>query len=87
MSLHRLNPKRDANEFQICTTLRTLGCRVLRLSGKGVPDLAVYSRGRWYLVEVKTEKGKLTAEQKHWGPEVKVWRSVDQAVQELGLIT
>lgn len=45
--------KRDANEAGIVRALRDIGCTVRQISGEGVPDLAVYSRGVWRLIEVK----------------------------------
>ena len=85
MSLSRRNPRRDANEKEIVTGLRKLGCEVLQLSGAGVPDLAVYVRGRWYLAEIKSRGGELTPRQ-HWGKEVRLWRSLEEACIDLGLL-
>lgn len=34
---------------------------------RGIPDrLVIFPRGRMYLVELKTEKGRLSPIQKHW---------------------
>lgn len=41
MTIHRKNPKRDANEQEIIDALRKAGCSVQQLSGVGVPDLLV----------------------------------------------
>lgn len=41
MALHRRAARRDANEPDIVKALRDLGCHVLRMSGPGLPDLAV----------------------------------------------
>lgn len=86
MTIHRRNAKRDANELEIVRALRQMGCRVLRLSGPGVPDLAVYwpARGAWVLAEIKTETGRLRPSQREWGPEIVIWRSLDDALAHLG---
>lgn len=84
MSIHRRAAKRDGNEPDIVQALERIGCTVLRLSGAGVPDLAVHHRGRWIMAEIKTQKGKLTDRQE-WGPEVLIWRSVDEALRDLGI--
>lgn len=58
----------DANHAEIVAEFRRLGCAVESLAGmgKGVPDLLVCMHGRNELVEVKTEKGKLTPDQVKW---------------------
>jgi len=58
----------DANHGEIVAEFRRLGCAVESLAGmgKGVPDLLVCMHGRNELVEVKTEKGKLTEDQVKW---------------------
>lgn len=88
MTIHRHNPRRDANELEIVHALRQVGCRVLRLSGAGVPDLAVYwpARGGWVLAEIKTQTGRLRPSQREWGPEIAIWRSLDEALGDLGII-
>ncbi len=63
MSLHRRNPKRDANEQAIVAVLQAAGAIILRLSGKGCPDLLVSYRGRWTPLEVKVKRGRLTEAQ------------------------
>ena len=86
MTIHRRAARRDANELGIVTALRQAGYRVLRLSGAGVPDLAVHRPAiGWVLAEVKTEDGELTKLQKQWGPEVRIWRSLDDALHDLAL--
>lgn len=59
MSLRRYAAKRDKNETEIVEVLRASGATVLPLSGDGIPDLAVYFRSKWHMLEVKTAKGKL----------------------------
>lgn len=86
MTIHRHGARRDANEREIVLALRRLGVRVLRLSGAGVPDLAVYWPARgWLLGEIKTEKGRLRPTQADWGHEIRVWRSLDDVLADLGI--
>lgn len=86
MTIHRRAAKRDANEVEIVRGLRQLGVRVLRLSGAGVPDLAVYwPASGWLLADVKAARGGFTEAQRLWGPEIKIWRSVDDALVDLGI--
>lgn len=63
MSLHRRNPRRDANEPAIVEALEAVGAKVKRLSAAGVADLLVLFRGRLFLLEVKTAKGRATLAQ------------------------
>ena len=58
--------------------------------GRGSPDLVVGVRGRVLFRELKTEDGRLSPEQVNWheraraiGLNVDVWRSVEQAVEEV----
>ncbi len=83
--------KRDNNEGDIIRALRRMGCTVVQLSQRGVPDLLVGANGRNYLVEVKNPDndkvargGGCTGAQLDWR---EVWRgqvddvqSVDDAV-------
>lgn len=83
MSLHRRNPRRDANEPEIIEALEARGAEVTQISGRGAPDLLVrFRRGLWAF-EVKTEKGKRTKEQ-----EKSKWpivRSAAEAVKAIGV--
>lgn len=86
MTIHRRAARRDANEVEIVRGLRQLGVRVLRLSGAGVPDLACYWPATgWLLAEVKTESGRLRPSQADWGHEIRIWRSLDDALGDLGI--
>ena len=65
VSLHRINPRRDKAERQIVSWFTDAGCRVFQASGKGLPDLlGVSPLGVFFLIEVKSKYGKLTASQK-----------------------
>lgn len=77
----------DTNHKAIVEALRAAGWRVLDLSrvGQGCPDLLVARAGRSILVEVKTAKGKLTADQVDflaaWPGQFEVIRTVDDAIK------
>ena len=66
MSLYRQAAKRDGNEKEIVTYLRSVGVSVHQLSSKGVPDLLCGYKGKTYLLEVKEKRGKLTSDQVTW---------------------
>jgi hypothetical protein len=68
VSLHRKNPKRDANELDIIKGLADLQVHVFQLSGSGLPDLLVSLDGLLALIEVKNgTAGRLTpAQQQFW---------------------
>lgn len=62
----RKRPRTDFNQAAIVAALRAIGCEVFITSavGGGVPDLFVYGLREGYrAIEVKTDKGKLTADQ------------------------
>ena len=75
--------KRDANEGTIVAALEAAGARVLRVSGKGLPDVFVRYQGRWTPLEVKSRTGTKTAAQREidWA----VVRTVEQAFGEIGV--
>lgn len=60
----RSDARRDDNEQGIVDVLERLGLVVKRLSQKDIPDLLVGVRGRWVLLEVKSETGELSDGQK-----------------------
>lgn len=81
--------KRDANEMPIIRALQAVGATVAQLSGADLPDLVVgYCGGNW-LLEVKTEKGKLSAGQAikfaQWQGNVTVVRTPEQALRRIGV--
>jgi Holliday junction resolvase len=59
----------DKNHPELVACLRKLGCSVLSLAtvGKGCPDLLISYQKQCYLVEVKSEHGKLNTWQEEWG--------------------
>lgn len=79
----------DENQAEVVKAIRQIGAVVTHLHtlGGGVPDLLVSFRQRWFLMEVKTEKGELTPDQVEWIAEqrapVYVVSSPLQAVQFL----
>ena len=76
----------DANQRQIADALRAAGVSVCVLSsaGDGVPDLLVADHRRTWLIEVKTEDGKLTTEQSKffasWLGEIQLVRTIEDAI-------
>lgn len=84
----RFRPRLDNNHVDIVEALRGAGALVLSLAGAGggVPDLLVCYRGRFCLMEVKSKRGKLGADQlafmSHGWP-VEVVKSVDDALAVL----
>jgi hypothetical protein len=91
--------KIDANQTAIVDALRAAGATVQSLAtvGGGVPDLLVGVRGKTYLLEVKTPKGKrnpkpapTTEDQDRWfsvwrGDRVRIVTSVEQALLAVGI--
>lgn len=83
--------KIDANQKQIVTALRQIGCSVQSLAvvGRGVPDLLVGHRGRNYLLELKdgskpASARKLTEDQvawhRNWRGQIVVVKSIEEAL-------
>ena len=78
--------KIDKNQPDIVKAFRAMGASVHILStvGDGFPDLAIGIHGKTFLVEVKTEEGKLTKDQVKWHDEWKgqkvIIRGVDEAI-------
>jgi len=84
--------KVDANQGEIVDALRAVGASVecMHAAHGGFPDLVVGYRGVNYLLEVKSEKGRLTKDQKAWHPawrgQVAIVRSVEDALIAIGAI-
>ncbi len=80
--------KRDANEKAIVDALQAVGATIVKLSGKGCPDLLVCFRGVWTPLEVKNRAGKdkLTTAQRDLQAiaTFAVARTVDEALQVIG---
>ena len=78
---HRL----DANHAEIRAALERVGATVVP---DGPTDLIVGFRGANYLIEVKTEKGKLRPTQEDfvrwWKGHVAVVRSIEEALKVIG---
>ena len=93
--------KVDSTQTAIVDALRAAGATVQSLAtvGGGVPDLVVGFRGRTWLLEVKTPRGKrdpkpspTTAEQDRWfavwrGDPVRIVTSATQALEIIGAKT
>jgi hypothetical protein len=83
--------KRDANEGEIITALRRVGASVQPLSIPNVPDMIVGFRGRNFLLEVKTAKGREETGQVEWAQlwsgQRAVVRTVGEAFAAIGLMT
>jgi Holliday junction resolvase len=76
----------DTNHAEIVQALRGIGASVVSLAsvGCGAPDLAVGLRGETFLLEVKTPKGKMTADEMRfmveWKGHYMIVRTVEQAI-------
>lgn len=85
----RRDAKVDHNQTEIVSALRQIGASVypLHFAGNGCPDLLVGFRDRNYLLEIKTPKGKLNAEQRtfhqSWRGQICVVKSASEAVSAI----
>ena len=87
----RYNRRKDSNQNEIVLALEKAGCAVTDMStaGEGFPDLIVSRAEVHYLVEVKSDFGKVNQLQvdfhtKHYP--VYIVRSVDEALRVVGLL-
>lgn len=84
--------KTDANQRLIVDGLRRAGASVYITSdvGRDFVDLVAGFRGRNYLIEVKTETGKLTPGQRlfhdTWNGHIAIVRNLDEALRIIGAI-
>ena len=84
--------KVDANQPEIVAALRKIGATVQHLHtvGRGCPDILVGYQGENYLLEIKTEKGKLTPPEGRffadWEGQVSIVHSVKGALSRIGAI-
>ena len=81
--------RRDQNEESIVRMLLEVGASVLEINSPGAPDILVGYKGRNWLMEVKTQKGKVRKNQQDWhehwrGAPVYVVRSAEDALRVLG---
>lgn len=76
--------KRDIAERPIVDALEGVGARTWLLQGKGCPDLLVLFRGVYTPLEIKTGKGKRTANQQDipWS----VVTTPDEALKTIGAV-
>lgn len=84
ISIKRFNARRDANEHDVIQALYQVGARILKMD---TVDLLVLFRGKLFMLDVKTEHGTLTANQKQligdgW-PVVIVYNS-EEALKAIG---
>jgi len=83
----------DANQSAIVADLRKAGATVHSLHevGDGCPDVVVGFRGVNFLIEIKTEKGKLNDTQAYWhqwwSGQVDIARTSEEALRIIGAIT
>ena len=78
--------RRDANEPEIVQALVQVGAKIERLD---VVDLLVNFKGKIYLIEVKTENGKLTKKQQQMlddGWPIHIARDAGAALLAVGAI-
>lgn len=85
--------KIDNTQNEIVKAFRDMGASVSILAtvGQGFPDLVLGYRGLNVLVECKTAKGKLTADQErfhaNWKGDIRIARSVDDAIGIIDSLT
>ena len=82
--------KTDGNQTEIVAALKKAGASVLHLHTlrHGAPDLCVGFRGRNYLMEIKTERGRMTPDEyafeQNWNGSYFLVRTVDEALLLIG---
>lgn len=88
MSLHRWAARRDGPEQAIKQALEAVGAIVLKVSGKGLPDLLISYKGKWTPLEVKAKHGMLTEAQAMLQARAMfpVARTPEDALREIGAI-
>ena len=89
-----MTPKRvDVNQAEIVAALRgvpgvTVTCT--HMVGHGFADLVVGRKGKTFLLEIKSKKGKLTAAEmwwhRAWQGHIAIVRTVDEALAAVGVI-
>ena len=84
MSIKRFSARRDANERGVIQALHRVGARVLKMDAV---DLLVLFRGKLFMLDVKTEHGTLTANQKQLIGEswpVNIVYTAEEALKAIG---
>lgn len=82
--------KIDHNQPLIVETLRKAGATVQHLHavGHGCPDIAAGYNGVTYLIEIKSERGKLTKDEQAWhaawAGQVAIVRTPEEALAAIG---
>jgi len=88
----RWDAKVDANQAEIVAALRQAGAVVTVLSrvGQGCADLAVGKHGKFWWMEIKTAKGKLTPMEKEfmelWTDNYVIVRTPEEALAAIGAV-
>ena len=89
----RVFARTDSNQKEIVDGLRAIGAtvHVTAQIGNGFPDFVCGYHGNIYLMEIKTEKGKLTKHEQeffdNWtGGHLYVVRTLDDALKIVGAI-
>lgn len=85
MSFYRggAHKRRDTIEPDLLQAAHAIGARSWQLHGTGLPDLLLFHRGRYFVVEVKSSRGHLTDAQRDvpWP----IIRSVSELFAVLGV--
>ena len=88
-----MNPGRvDKNQQQIVSALRKLGCSVAITSdvGVGFPDLVIGLNGVNFMVELKSEGGKLRESQvkfhKKWQGQIATCWNLEEVLKVIGYV-
>jgi Holliday junction resolvase len=82
-----LAKRTDSNQSRIVNALRDGGASVTTLHtvGNGCPDIVVGLRGVNYLIEIKTDTGKLNSNEirwhKNWNGQVAIVRTIEEAIE------
>lgn len=89
MSMPRYSGKRDANEPELVKVAEQIGAYMYRTDEPG--DWLCGFRGRWVIVEIKTEDGSPTPNQIQFSREARerrlpywTWRNADDVMRDLG---
>lgn len=87
----RRRSRPDLNQAEIVEELRAISAGVLHIHtiGGGAPDLVIGFRGANYLIELKSEAGRLANHQAVWHAtwpgQVAVCRTLEEVFEVIGL--